>query len=106
MLRETGIRGRILLMTGFWRGEEEETIRHRLTPAVWQGETLESLERAATRFNLAGPVPVHVKIDTGMSRLGVAPGDVASFAETLRAALHVKVEGVFTHLAPISGYNG
>jgi alanine racemase len=98
-LREAGIRGRILLMTGFWRGEEEEVIRHRLTPAVWQSESLESLEDAAKRLKPSEPLPVHVKVDTGMSRLGLAPGEVAAFVEKLRAAPHVKVESVFTHLA-------
>src|ERR1019366_5422697 len=34
-LREAGIRGRILLMTGFWRGEQQAVVEHRLTPAVW-----------------------------------------------------------------------
>src|SRR5438874_1223792 len=79
VLREAGIRGRILLMTGFWRGEEEEVIRHRLTPAVWQTESLELLERAAKRLKNSEPLPVHVKVDTGMSRLGLAPGEVPAF---------------------------
>src|SRR3954468_2226972 len=35
-LREAGITSRILLMTGFWRGEEESVVRHGLTPAVWE----------------------------------------------------------------------
>src|SRR6266481_4408818 len=42
-LREAGIRGRILLMTGFWRGEQDAVVAHRLTPAVWQRESLELL---------------------------------------------------------------
>src|SRR5437868_10338707 len=65
-LREAGLRGRILLMTGFWRGEEEEVVEHRLTPAVWQTESLDQLHAAAEKRG-AERVPVHVKIDTGMS---------------------------------------
>src|SRR3989442_4161422 len=45
-LREEGIETRILLMTGFWRGEEEEIIRLSLTPTVWETGYLELLERA------------------------------------------------------------
>ncbi|HVZ59991.1 MAG TPA: alanine racemase, partial [Terriglobales bacterium] len=45
-LREAGVRARILLMTGFWRGEQEEIVRHRLTPAVWDWWQLGALESA------------------------------------------------------------
>ena len=70
-LREAGIRARILLMTGFWRGEEEEIIRLRLTPTVWEPGQVEFLEKAAARLGLPSHA-VHLKIDTGMGRLGVA----------------------------------
>ena len=46
-LREAGIESRILLMTGFWRGEESEIVRLRLTPTVWEPWHIESLENAA-----------------------------------------------------------
>ena len=44
-LREAGIRTRILLMTGFWRGEEEEIIRLQLTPTVWEPGQVELLKK-------------------------------------------------------------
>jgi len=46
-LREAGIRGRILLLTGFWRGEEEEIVRLNLTPTVWEPGQIELFEKAA-----------------------------------------------------------
>ena len=46
-LREAGIRANILLMTGFWRGEESEIIRLQLTPTVWEPWQIESLDKAA-----------------------------------------------------------
>ena len=46
-LRDAGIESQILLMTGFWRGEESEIIRLRLTPTVWEPWHIESLEAAA-----------------------------------------------------------
>ena len=49
-LRDAGIRTRILLMTGFWRGEEEELIRLQLTPTVWEPGQVELLEKAAARL--------------------------------------------------------
>jgi alanine racemase len=96
-LRDAGIKARILLMTGFWRGEEEAVVEHQLTPAVWQQESLERLDRAAT--NLQAQAAVHVKIDTGMSRLGVPHGEAGAFCELIARFPQLKVEGVFTHLA-------
>jgi alanine racemase len=96
-LREAGIHGRILLMTGFWRGEEEEIVRLELTPTVWEVEQIELLEKAASAFGVRHPV--HLKVDTGMGRLGVAPQDLPRISTALRAAPHLLVEGLSTHLA-------
>jgi len=100
-LRESGITGRILLASGFWRGEEETIVKHDLTPAVWDWDHIELLEEAARKIHRgkSHPAPVHLKIDTGMTRLGIAPANIASFAETIKSAEHVVLEGVFTHLA-------
>ena len=46
-LREAGVRANILLMTGFWRGEESEIIRLHLTPTVWEPWHIETIETAA-----------------------------------------------------------
>ena len=46
-LRDGGITARILLMTGFWRGDEEFVLQNDLTPTVWQREHIERLEQAA-----------------------------------------------------------
>ena len=97
-LRQAGITVRILLMTGFWRGEEEAVVEHRLTPAVWQEESVALLERAAANLG-ATKFPVHLKLDTGMSRLGVTPEHLLAFLPCLRNTPHLALEGVFTHLA-------
>ena len=49
-LRESGIQTRILLMTGFWRGEEEEIVQLQLTPTVWETSQVERLDGAAARL--------------------------------------------------------
>jgi alanine racemase len=69
-LREEGVSTRILLMTGFWRGEEEEIVRLRLTPTVLEVGQIELMERAAARLGVTQQ-PIHLKVDTGMGRLGV-----------------------------------
>lgn len=97
-LREAGIRARVLLMTGFWHGDEEEIIRKNLTPAVWEDWHFVSLGRAAKKLRNF-KIPVHLKIDTGMTRLGVPSLDLQRTLDNLKTRPEVQVEGIFTHLA-------
>jgi alanine racemase len=97
-LRDAGIQGRLLLMTGFWRGEEEEIIRQRLTPTVWEPGQIELLERAAVRLGVSKH-PIHLKVDTGMGRLGFPPEDLPQICAALKSAPHLAAEGLSTHLA-------
>ncbi len=97
-LREVGLKGRILLMTGFWRGEEEEIVRLGLTPTVWEPWQIESLDRAAARVGV-GKHSIHLKVDTGMGRLGTSLDDLPAICELLANSAHLRVEGVSTHLA-------
>jgi alanine racemase len=97
-LRSAGLRGRILLMTGFWRGEEEEVVRQNLTATVWEPWHVELLNQAAERLD-APPQPIHLKIDTGMGRLGVPLADVASMCKLIQRSSHVALEGISTHFA-------
>ena len=96
-LRDAGIHTRILLMTGFWRGEEEEIIRLQLTPTVWEPGQVELLEKAAA--SLDAKLHVHLKVDTGMGRLGVDPEDLYQVSSALKASPHLLLEGLSTHLA-------
>jgi alanine racemase len=96
-LREAGIESRILLMTGFWRGEESEIVRLRLTPTVWEPWHVESLENAAASGTVRQAV--HLKVDTGMGRLGVALAELPAVLKALGAAPHLVLEGLSTHLA-------
>ena len=100
-LREAGIRSSILLMTGFWRGEETEIVRLGLTPTVWEPWHIESLEAAAAAAAALGVTrhPVHLKVDTGMGRLGVVVDQLPGILAALKAAKHLTLDGVSTHLA-------
>ncbi|HME35794.1 MAG TPA: alanine racemase [Candidatus Sulfotelmatobacter sp.] len=97
-LRDAGLRANILLMTGFWRGEEAEIIRLHLTPTVWEPWHIETLETAAAALSVAQH-PVHLKVDTGMGRLGVAVEQLPGILAALQAAKHLVLEGLSTHLA-------
>jgi alanine racemase len=97
-LRSAGVRSRILLMTGFWRGEEEEVVRQNLTATVWEPWHVEVLSDAARRLG-ASPQPIHLKIDTGMGRLGVTLAELPAMCQVIQRAPHVVLEGVSTHFA-------
>jgi len=97
-LREAGIRSNMLLMTGFWRGEEKEIVRLQLTPTVWEPWQIESLNAAATAQGVAQHA-VHLKVDTGMGRLGVGLDQLPIVLAAIKNASHLALEGLSTHLA-------
>jgi alanine racemase len=100
-LRESGIREPILILTGFWAGEEQRILEHKLTPAIMRPEQARLLEKAAARFRKPrkGPVDFHLKIDSGMNRLGIAPSELPAFARVLAECPHLRLAGTFTHIA-------
>lgn len=102
-LRASGIRQPILVLSGFWPGEERNLIEHRLTPVITRIEQLPLLERAvaaaARTRRLRGPYPIHLKIDTGMNRLGVSVAEINSVVQALASASHLRLDGTFTHFS-------
>jgi alanine racemase len=100
-LRRAGLNGRILLLTGFWRGDVDDAILHDLTPAVWERWHIDALEEAykSLGWRVHGSVPVHLKFDSGMARLGLQPGDLPQFLAAVQRSPHVRLEGVFSHFA-------
>jgi alanine racemase len=100
-LRESGIREPILILTGFWAGEEQRILENNLTPAIMRPEQLRLLEKAAakSRKPRRGPVGFHLKIDSGMNRLGIQPSEIPAFARVLADCPHLKLAGTFTHIA-------
>jgi len=116
-LRESGIRERILVLTGFWPGEEKRLLENYLTPTVTRVDDLRHLERAAKRFlgkassrksahGKSSRVRFHLKINTGMNRLGISPSEVEAFARALAECPHLELEGTFTHFASAEDFIG
>ena len=97
-LRKGGVRKPILVLGGFWPGEEKNLIAHNLTPAIHRCEHLALFDKAASAARKKN-VPIHLKIDTGMNRLGVAPTDMDCFANQLARCKRLALNGTFTHLA-------
>jgi alanine racemase len=96
-LREAGISRAILCLGGFWEGQESSLIEARLTPAVFRVDLLERLDRAAKERNTV--VNYHVKIDTGMGRLGVPTAEFDYFLERISHFENVRMDGMMTHFA-------
>ncbi|MGB8064313.1 MAG: alanine racemase [Candidatus Sulfotelmatobacter sp.] len=96
-LRQAGIAARILLMTGFWRGEEDEVITHNLTPLIWEPWHIDLLAKAAAKLARA-PFAIHLKIDTGMARLGASCRILPEVLQVLKNTRALQLEGIATHL--------
>jgi alanine racemase len=72
-------------------------LEQNLTPVVYRLDMIEALDRAAAHAGLVADV--HLKIDTGMGRLGVRSDDVRQFCEALSRFRNIRVDGLMTHLA-------
>ena len=97
-IRKNGVRTPVLVLGGFWPGEEKNFLDYDLTPAIHRCEQLATFEAAAAKLRKKH-VAIHVKVDTGMNRLGIAPSDADCFARQLVKCPHLEVDGVFTHFA-------
>jgi alanine racemase len=100
-LRAAGIRTPILVMGGLHglrRDGLEELVQNELVPVVYDAGQIERIATFA-RFESPGPIRVHLKVDTGMGRLGVSPADLDGVLEALARSPEVEVEGLMTHFA-------
>ena len=96
-LRQAGLAAPILLMGYTPPAGAEEVVRWRLTPSLMTPEFARALSARAAAAGAV--VPVHIKVDTGMSRYGLLPAEVVDFARGLFALPGIRLEGLFTHFA-------
>ena len=101
-LRQAGIRVPILITGGYYGRAFGEVLRHELTPVLHDPAQVEALADEV-RYSGSEPANVHVKIDTGMHRLGVMLRDVPKMAEMLERHREVRVSGLMTHFACADG---
>lgn len=97
-LREAGIKLPILVMGGYYGGAWGELLRHDLTPVVYDAAHIEALADEV-RFTGSEPIRVHLKVDTGMARLGVTPTEMQPVLRELLRRPEVVLEGLMTHFA-------
>jgi alanine racemase len=98
-VRKAGVKKPVLILTSFVAGEEPHLLKHDLTPVIHRCEQLADLNRAAAKHAKRKSVTFHLKIDSGMNRLGIAPESMECFAQQLAKCRHLKLGGVFTHFA-------
>lgn len=90
---------RILVISGNFPGQGEDVVRHQLTAVVWEPWQLDDLECAARKAGLNDrALPVHLEIDTGMSRQGADAHGLAAMLARFAAPSPLAIEGVMTHL--------
>jgi alanine racemase len=99
-LRKGGVRTPILVLGGIYDGDIERIFRFNLTPVVFHRETLKSISKVAQREKKK--VRVHLKVDTGMGRLGVPFPLWASFLKEIPHFPKVEVEGILSHFSMMS----
>lgn len=97
MLREAGLGLPILLLLGVIPPESEPAVAAQLEVVLFRQDVAEALNAAAC--SQGRKVRVHLKVDTGMGRLGLMPREVLPFLEGLRALPHLEVVGLISHLA-------
>jgi alanine racemase len=97
-LRRGGVEAPIVVLGSFYGLSHRDALAYRLTPVVGDSSDLQRFARAAEDLGL-GRVGLHLKIDTGMSRLGVRPEQIDAFVAELRRHPVLAVDGVCTHLA-------
>jgi alanine racemase len=97
-LRQAGVSARVYLQAGFFAEQAVEIVALDLTPFVFDAAMIGPLERAAASAGRTD-FPIHIKIDSGATRLGVMPADIPDLIAAMRRASAVRLEGVCTLLA-------
>lgn len=95
LLREAGLAGEIFVTLGFAAEGAELLFRHDLTPVIYSIEAARAL--ADTAVAMGREIAVHIKVDTGMSRLGILPENLVPFLDTVAALPGLRVAGIMSH---------
>jgi alanine racemase len=100
-LRAAGIRIPIVVLSAFYNRHQDEVIQEGLTPVIYDVNDLERFASAAAR--LGRRLAVHLKVDTGMSRLGVSLVDLPAVLDRALALPSLEIAGLATHFASADG---
>jgi alanine racemase len=96
-LREAGVTQPVLCLAGFWEGQAAACLQHKLVPSVYRLDMIDAIDSAARERGEVADV--HVKVDTGMGRLGVRFDEFSDFVDGLARFKNIRVDGLMTHFA-------
>ena len=96
-LRDAGIEQPILLLGGLYMSDPAHLIEYRLTPSVSSTARLDTYSECACRYGK--PIEFHLKVDTGLGRLGLPLDRLGAFVDHYRELKGLELKGLFTHLA-------
>lgn len=96
-LREQGIQAPIQVLVGIFPDEVDDLIQHNLTTTLHSRSLAKSLSQRARHFGKE--VGVHIKVDTGMGRLGIAPDQLPAWVEFITSLKNIRLESIFTHFS-------
>ena len=102
-LRKSGVRARILVLGTIVDEEASAALRHGIEIGLHSSDRARSLDELAAR--LGERARVHLKIDTGLGRLGVLPSKALELLELVHASPNLELGGVMTHMAAADGMN-
>ncbi len=97
-LRNAGVTLPVLVMGGYYGRSYSELLAHQLTPVLHDAAQIDDLA-AEVRYRGCDPAAIHLKVDTGMGRLGVMPNELPSVARAILAHPEVRLQGLMTHFA-------
>lgn len=96
-LRQGGIKGRIVILGGTYAGQAADCFEHALTPVVYDLAMARELDSLATERKTT--IKIHVKIDTGMGRIGCRADEIKGFFTSLKELNNIEVEGLLSHMS-------
>jgi alanine racemase len=100
-LRQAGLSASIVVLGALFEEQVSDLVAHQLTPVISDGRILPTLAKAARSH--PAPYPIHLKVETGMGRLGFSPEELLSLLDNPILQSPLKVEGMMTHLADADG---
>lgn len=100
-LRQAGISASIVVLGALFEEQVSDLVAHKLTPVVSDGQILPALAKAARSHT--APYPIHLKVETGMGRLGFSSEELLSLLDNPLLQNPLQVEGMMTHLADADG---
>lgn len=103
-LRQSGIQTPIIVLAGVYLEQLEQFFSHRLTPVIHETASLKEFDAAVAKQGAT--LVVHLKLDTGMGRLGLLAAESAEWIPELKNLRALKIEGVFSHFSQAESVDG